>query len=150
MNDYVSRQKIIDAIEKVDWYHQNKNKDMVSGANPSEHQAWYKADDIYKTLKTLPSVHPELIKLHVDHALTQEEIKNLKQKITNSSIAPIFFPTYPEIIRCKECKYFEYNHIENVNGIPFIVAHEICMRWCEGAKTNEDGYCFLAERKNNE
>ena len=53
----------------------------------------------------------------------------------------------PEIIRCRDCKHFEYNHIENVNGIPLIVAHEICMRWCEGAKTSENGYCFLAERR---
>ena len=55
----------------------------------------------------------------------------------------------PEIIRCKDCKHFEYDHIENVNGIPLIVAHEICMRWGEGAKTSENGYCFLAERKDN-
>lgn len=53
----------------------------------------------------------------------------------------------PEIIRCKDCKHFEYDHIENVNGIPLIVAHEICMRWGEGSKTSENGYCFLAERK---
>ena len=53
----------------------------------------------------------------------------------------------PEIIRCKDCKHFEYDHIENVNGIPLIVAHEICMRWCDGTKTSENGYCFLAERK---
>ena len=55
----------------------------------------------------------------------------------------------PEIIRCKDCKHFEYNHIENVNGIPLIVAHEICMRWGDGAKTIENGYCFLAERKDD-
>lgn len=56
--DTISRQAALDAIEEVDWYHQNKNKDMVFGANSSEHQAWYKADDIYKTLEELPSVHP--------------------------------------------------------------------------------------------
>ena len=55
MSDLISRQAAIDAIEEVDWYHQNKNKDMVSGANSFEHQAWYKADDIYKTLGVLPS-----------------------------------------------------------------------------------------------
>ena len=55
MSDLISRQAAIDAIEELDWYHQNKNKDMVSGANSSEHQAWYKADDIYKTLEALPS-----------------------------------------------------------------------------------------------
>ncbi len=55
MSDLISRQAAIGAIEEVDWYHQNKNKDMVSGANSSEHQAWYKADDIYNTLDALPS-----------------------------------------------------------------------------------------------
>lgn len=60
----------------------------------------------------------------------------------------MFLPSAePEIIRCKECKHFEYDHFENVNGIPLIVAHEICMRWSEGTKTSESGYCFLAERK---
>ena len=56
-------------------------------------------------------------------------------------------PAQPEIIRCKDCKHFEYDHVENVNGIPLIVAHEICMRWGDGSKTSEDGYCFLAERR---
>ena len=60
MDDLISRQAAIDAIEEVDWYHQNKNKDMVSGANSSEHQAWYKADDIYKTLEELPSAQPSI------------------------------------------------------------------------------------------
>ena len=59
MSDLIERQAAIDAIEEVDWYHQNKNKDMVSGANSSEHQAWYKADDIYKTLEALPSAQLE-------------------------------------------------------------------------------------------
>ena len=52
----------------------------------------------------------------------------------------------PEIIRCKECKYFKYDYIENVNGVPLIVAHDICLRWGNGVKTLENGYCFLAER----
>ena len=51
------------------------------------------------------------------------------------------------IVHCKDCKHFEYDHVENVNGIPLIVAHEICMRWGDGAKTSENGYCFLADRK---
>ena len=53
----------------------------------------------------------------------------------------------PEIIRCKDCKHFEYDHVENVNGIPLIVAHEICMRWSDGVKTSENGYCFLGKRR---
>ena len=59
MSDLIDREDAIDAIQNVNWYHQNRNKDMVSGANSSEHQAWYKAEDIYKTLEELPSAEPE-------------------------------------------------------------------------------------------
>lgn len=55
-SDLVRRADVIDAVESTDWYHQNQNGDMVSGANSDEHQAWYKADDIYKVLEEIPSV----------------------------------------------------------------------------------------------
>ena len=51
----IRRSDAIEAIEVVDWYHQNRNNDMVSGANSDEHQAWYKADDVYKALEAVPS-----------------------------------------------------------------------------------------------
>lgn len=39
-----------------------------------------------------------------------------------------------EIVRkfmglCKNCKYFEYDSVAKVDGIPLIVAHEICSKW---------------------
>ena len=55
----IKRSDAIEAIEGVDWYHQNKNKDMVSGANSDEHQAWYKADDVYKALEAIPTIEPK-------------------------------------------------------------------------------------------
>ena len=55
MDDLIKRSDAIEAIEVVDWYHQNRNKDMVSGANSNDHQAWYKADDVYKALEAIPS-----------------------------------------------------------------------------------------------
>ena len=54
-DDLISKTAAIDAVEKIPWYHQNKNGEMVHGANSREHQAWYKADDIYHALYTLPS-----------------------------------------------------------------------------------------------
>lgn len=51
------------------------------------------------------------------------------------------------VIRCKDCKYFDLNHVENVSGIPLIVAHEICMLWGGGCRTKSDGYCAFGERK---
>ena len=57
------------------------------------------------------------------------------------------FADFEKVIRCKDCRYFETDHWERVNEIPLIVAHEICTRWGGGCKTAEDGYCFMAERK---
>ena len=57
--DLIRRSDAIEAIELVDWYHQNRNKDIVSGANSREHQAWYKAEDIYKALEAVPAVKPK-------------------------------------------------------------------------------------------
>ncbi len=52
-----------------------------------------------------------------------------------------------ELIRCKDCKFFEYDHVEHVYGVPLILAHEICTKWGNGCKTSENGFCFMAERK---
>lgn len=51
---------------------------------------------------------------------------------------------------CKNCKYFEYDYVTDVDGIPLILAHEFCKRWGDGCKTTEDGYCFLYEPKESE
>lgn len=51
--------RIEEAIDNVDWYHQNSNKDMVLGANPDLHQAWYKAEDIYRALESVLSAQSE-------------------------------------------------------------------------------------------
>lgn len=56
----------------------------------------------------------------------------------------------PQTWHCKNCKYFEYDSVAKVDGIPLIVAHEICSKWGDGCKTREDGYCFLFEPKMSE
>ena len=56
--DLIRRSEVIDAIENIYWYHQNDNKDMVLGAK-DEHEAWYKADDVYKALESVPPAQPE-------------------------------------------------------------------------------------------
>ena len=55
-----------------------------------------------------------------------------------------------KIGHCKDCKYFEYDSVAKVDGVPLIVAHEICSRWGDGCKTREDGYCFLFEPQESE
>lgn len=56
----------------------------------------------------------------------------------------------PKTGHCKDCKYFEYDSVAKVDGIPLIVAHEICSRWGDGCKTKEDGYCFLFKPRESE
>lgn len=72
MDDMISRQAAIDAIENTDWYHQNANKDMVSGANPDTHQAWYKADDVYNALESVPPAHPTVDTVKHGHGFEEE------------------------------------------------------------------------------
>lgn len=59
-------------------------------------------------------------------------------------------PQEPKTGHCKDCKHFEYDSVANVDGIPLIIAHEICNRWGNGCKTREDGYCFLFEPQESE
>lgn len=59
--DFISRKAAIEAFDNLEWFHQNANKDMVSGANPKLHQTWYKEQDIYKVLEQLPSAQQRWI-----------------------------------------------------------------------------------------
>lgn len=54
MSDLIKREDAIEAIEGTDWYHINRNGDLVSGAR-SDGTALYKAADVYKALEEVPS-----------------------------------------------------------------------------------------------
>jgi len=51
-----------------------------------------------------------------------------------------------EVVRCKECKYFLYNKLYMVEGLP-LMGNLVCEKWGNGCRTDENGYCFLGERK---
>lgn len=70
---------------------------------------------------------------------------NITQKLSQLHEAVRNYPSVDavEVVRCKDCKYFELNHWEGI----IITAHEICNKWADGCKTNKGGYCFLGERK---
>lgn len=55
----------------------------------------------------------------------------------------------PEIIRCRDCKHFEYDHPYVIQGVP-VLGHLVCNRWGDGCKTDEDGFCFMGERREDE
>lgn len=50
------------------------------------------------------------------------------------------------VVRCKDCKHFELDKPYIIQGIP-VLGHECCNAWGDGCKTDPDGYCFLAERR---
>lgn len=50
------------------------------------------------------------------------------------------------VVRCKDCKYFHYNKAYKIQGFP-IMGNLVCDKWGNGCRTDENGYCFLGERK---
>lgn len=57
-SDCISRQQAVEAIEDVDWYHVNSKGELVHGST-SEEESWYRADEVYKAIESLPPVEPE-------------------------------------------------------------------------------------------
>ena len=95
-----------------------------------------------KRIKNLPPVKPKF---------TDEEIQTM-QDLEQAEIQKAYEIGKGErqIGHCKDCKFFEYDSVAKVDGIPLIVAHEICSRWGDGCKTKEDGYCFLYDPQESE
>ena len=108
---------------------------------------------IMQDILDLPSVNPQEPKFIAKADGTIEQIKNcddclFKKKWGKigkliSVILEKQTEQEPKTGHCKDCKYFEYDSVAKVDGIPLIVAHEICNKWGDGCKTKEDGYCFL-------
>ena len=57
---------------------------------------------------------------------------------------------FVQVVRCKDCKWFNLNKWAEVDGVQIIVGHEICDFWGGGCKTQKDGYCNYGERKEQE
>ena len=56
--DLIKLSEVIEAIDNIDWYRQDANKDMVLGA-ANAHEAWYRAEDINRVLENLLSEQSE-------------------------------------------------------------------------------------------
>lgn len=94
MKDPIERQDAIDAL--ADYIH---NVDKVIGTGHLS--AGDCKDAATSVLEDVPSAQSESIKPHVDSVLTEEGIKNLKQKIVDSPIL-LFPPAQPEA-DCGKC-----------------------------------------------
>ena len=50
------------------------------------------------------------------------------------------------VVRCKDCKYFLYDKLYMVEGLP-LMGNLVCEKWGNGCRTDENGYCFMGERR---
>ena len=82
-------------------------------------------------------------------AILECNFAGFKEEIIDSACNRIL-EQEPKTGHCKDCKYFEYDSVAKVDGVPLIVAHEICSKWGDGCKTKESGYCFLFEPQESE
>ena len=100
----------------------------------------------------------EELKVHCERQIAHSEFWAMgdNEKLDNSKLYQEhklileLLEQEPKAGNCKDCKYFECDSVAEVDGIPLIVAHEICKRWGNGCKTKEDGYCFLFEPQESE
>lgn len=80
----VTNEEIRFSLKQLRVYLIIKIRDGKEGGVPVE--LLKRVEEIQEYFENVPSAQQEPIKLHVDHALTEEEIKNLKQKIADSPI----------------------------------------------------------------
>ena len=50
------------------------------------------------------------------------------------------------VVRCKDCKYFLYDKLYMVEGLP-LMGNLVCDKWGNGCRTDENGYCFMGKRR---
>lgn len=58
-----------------------------------------------------------------------------------------------ELIKCKNCKYFEIkDHWGIFGSVPILAASDVptCNKWSDGCMTKPDGYCFMGERRDDD
>ncbi len=55
-----------------------------------------------------------------------------------------------EVVRCKDCEYFDTDAWRTVDGVPLIVAHNVCRKWAGGCMTEPNGYCSSGTRRKHE
>lgn len=121
-HDLVSRQAAIDAT----WF------------EPSYTDPLNVLTEVRDRLKALPSAQPEPIKINIDD-FNKEDLERFKKELRNTPITVL--PAQPEIIRCKDCRYYQ----DNNDGYP----HINC-KWDANETPDADDFCSGAERRTDE
>ena len=160
-DDMISRMAVLDAVESVDWYLQIKNGEMVHGANDNDHQAWYKAEDIYKAVESVPPAQPE------SEERTAESAQNVPKEDLISRKAAIDFIDAGHLCNPNEPRWSENEIVNFLKSRPSAQPERTCVNcgrtvnnggWYADGRTRcpieehyalpKDGYCHLWEKRN--
>ena len=128
MSDLISRQDAIEAVATVT-------------------MSIHLSNVLCDKLLALPSADAVQIPIKLEKRYPQSRDEDITDAFMRGYLAGRSSADRQGVVRCKDCKYFEYNHTEVVDGVPLILAHEICAFWGGGSKTSENGYCSFGERK---
>ena len=145
--DCISRQQAVDAIECVDWYHVNSKGELVHGST-SDEESWYKAEDIYEAIESLPAVAPdfksfcgvpikeaiEVLEQHkgraevrgLDDCISRSWMVNALQEVNGESDMPSFWHEGMN------------DAIEEVKNAPSVTPTERTGEWIENATEGQD------------
>ena len=84
----------------------------------------------------------------------QKFIKSGTEMVGGKISKFIIYDEKGPVIRCKDCRYFEQKncYVDIGRGVQFLAGGDVpaCTKWGDGdCFTNPDGYCYLAERREN-
>ena len=139
-HDQMTNKEAIEELKKVD------TLDMPARLCEAHYMA-------IKALEQEPcddAISREAVKELIKSGVSTDTYDDVEQVCKWIDALPSVTPQEPKTGHCKDCKYFEYDSVAKVDGVPLIVAHEMCSRWGDGCKTREDGYCFLFEPQESE
>lgn len=145
MSDTISRQAAIDAYG--DWYVEEGTEEGFIGT-------------VKQLLERLPSAQPEVKVLRVPcaekpidmfDALSEEEKRQNKWYAEGYGDAMKELSAQPEIIRCKDCKYWMpydwmFNKIWQSQNINDYSEDEISCKYCD-MRMKADDFCSRSERR---
>lgn len=155
MSDYdISGMAREESLEIINAY-RDKLRNSVSTELEGDIAAFDMAIDALKTEPCEDAISRQAVLDYIDKMpseLTSDGRRMVRRRTLEEYISDTLPPVNPQakVGHCKDCKYFEYDSMAKVDGIPLIVAHEICNKWGDGCKTKEDGYCFLFEPQERE
>ena len=132
MSDLIDRQVAIDALKVCVTIGRGNGKSVAFKiANDY-------ADIVRKRIEALPSAQPEPLTVNFSREMDRETIEKLKEGLKNAPvlIMAVNDSAQPEIIRCKDCKWF------NDIGCAIRIVDDT-------DKPSENDYCSFAERRTN-